>query len=108
MPDVSGSGFMTFLSQYGIWILMFGVLIVLMIVPQRRRKKQMQQMMDNMKPGKMVKTIGGIYGKILAVKDDLVTIEVLPDKTRMVFAKGAIATVEDAAEGAEENTLEKK
>lgn len=107
MPSLEGSGFMGFLSQYGIWILMFGVLIVLMIVPQRRRKKQMQQMMDSMKPGKMVKTIGGIYGKIVAVKDDLVTIEVLPDKTRMVFAKGAIATIEDAADGVEENTLEK-
>ena len=107
MQDLTGSGFMTFIQQYGIWILMFAVLIVLMIVPQRRRKKQMQQMMESMKPGKMIKTIGGIYGKIIAVKDDLVTIEVLPDKTRMVFAKGAIATVEDAAEGAEENSLDK-
>ena len=96
-----------FITQYGIWILMFAVLIVLMIVPQRRRKKQMQQMMESMKPGKMVKTIGGIYGKIAAVKDDLVTIEVLPDKVRMVFAKGAIATVEDA-QTEDENSLDKK
>ena len=107
MPDVADSGFMGFISQYGIWILMFGVLIVLMIVPQRRRKKQMQQMMDSIKTGKMVKTIGGIYGKIVAVKDDLVTIEVLPDKTRMVFAKGAIATVEDAQTD-DENSLDSK
>lgn len=107
MPDVSGSGFMGFLSQYGFLILMVVVLIFLMIVPQRRRKKQMQQMMDNMKAGKMVKTIGGIYGKIVAVKEDLVTIEVMPDKTRMVFAKGAIATIEDAATE-EENTLDSK
>lgn len=107
MPDVSGSGFMDFLGQYGFLILMVIVLIFLMIVPQRRRKKQMQQMMENMKPGKMVKTIGGIYGKIVAVKEDLVTIEVMPDKTNMVFAKGAIATVEDAATE-EENTLDSK
>lgn len=87
-------------------IAIFAVFILLMIIPQRRRKKQMQAMMDSLKPGKNIKTIGGIYGKIAAVKEDLVTIEVFPDKTRMVFAKGAIATVEDAE--VEENTLESK
>jgi preprotein translocase subunit YajC len=77
-------------------VAIFVVFILLMIIPQRKRKKQMQQLMDSLKPGKMIKTIGGIYGKIVAVKDDLVTIEVMPDKVRMVFAKGAIATVEDS------------
>ncbi len=70
-------------------IAIFVVFILLMIIPQRKRKKQMQQLMDSLKPGKMIKTIGGIYGKIVAVKEDLVTIEVMPDKVRMVFAKGA-------------------
>ena len=79
-------------------IAIFVVFILLMIVPQRKRKKQMQAMLESLKPGKMIKTIGGIYGKIVAVKDDLITVEVLPDKTRMVFAKGAVATVEDAEE----------
>lgn len=53
-------------------------------------------MLESLKPGKMIKTIGGIYGKIVAVKEDLITVEVLPDKVRMVFAKGAVATVEDS------------
>lgn len=100
-----GEGFTEFLTQYGWYIIIFAVFIALMIIPQRRRKKAAQKMMDSLQPGKTIKTIGGIYGKIMAVKDDLVTIEVLPDKTRMVFAKGAIATVEDAS--VEENTLAK-
>ena len=87
-------------------VAIFVVFILLMIIPQRKRKKQMQAMMDSLAPGKMIKTIGGIYGKIVAVKEDLVTIEVLPDKIRMVFAKMAIATVEDSE--VEENTLETK
>lgn len=74
----------------------FVVFILLMIIPQRKRKKQMQQLMDSLKPGKMIKTIGGMYGKIVAVKEDLVTIEAMPDKVRLVFTKGAIATVEDS------------
>ncbi len=89
--DIAGS-----LGQILPLVAIFVVFILLMIIPQRKRKKQMQQLMDSLKPGKMIKTIGGIYGKIVAVKEDLVTIEVMPDKVRMVFAKGAIATVEDS------------
>jgi preprotein translocase subunit YajC len=83
-------------TQYLFLGAIFVVFILLMIIPQRRRKKQMQQLMDSLKPGKMIKTIGGMYGKIVAVKEDLVTIEALPDKVRLVFTKGAIATVEDS------------
>ncbi|MGI5919219.1 MAG: preprotein translocase subunit YajC [Christensenellales bacterium] len=74
----------------------FAVIILMMIIPQRKRKKQLQELMESIKPGKMVKTIGGLYGKVVAVKEDLVTIEALPDKVRLVFTKGAIATVEDS------------
>jgi preprotein translocase subunit YajC len=83
-------------TQYLFLGAIFVVFILLMIIPQRKRKKQMQQLMDSLKPGKMIKTIGGMYGKIVAVKEDLVTIEALPDKVRLVFTKGAIATVEDS------------
>jgi preprotein translocase subunit YajC len=109
MPQIdpnAQSGIMGFISNYGLLIVMFVAIFLLMIIPQRKRKKQMQQMMESMVPGKQVKTIGGMYGKIVAVKEDLVTIEAMPDKVRLVFTKGAIATVEDAE--VEENTLEKK
>jgi preprotein translocase subunit YajC len=102
MPDGIGSSIVGFLP----YIAIFAVLILMMWLPNRKRKKQYQQLMESLQPGKMVKTIGGIYGKIAAVKDDLVTIEVLPDKVRMVFAKGAIATVEDSE--ADEKTMDTK
>ena len=83
-------------TQYLMLGAIFVVFILLMIIPQRRRKKQQQALMDSLKPGKTIKTIGGMYGKIVAVKEDLVTIEALPDKVRLVYTKGAIATVEDS------------
>ncbi len=101
------AGFLDSIGSFLPFIAIFAVFILLMIIPQRKRKKQMQAMMESLKPGKTIKTIGGIYGKIVAVKEDLITIEVLPDKTRMVFAKGAVATVEDA-EGAENEMEETK
>jgi len=84
----------------------FAVIILMMIIPQRKRKKQLQELMESIKPGKMVKTIGGLYGKVVAVKEDLVTIEALPDKVRLVFTKGAIASVEDS--DVPEQELERK
>lgn len=107
MPAGTGNGFMDFISQWGLLIVMFVAIFLLMIIPQRKRKKQMQQMMDNMVPGKQVKTIGGMYGRIVAVKEDLVTIETMPDKIKLIFTKGAIATVEDA-EVEDEKTIDKK
>lgn len=99
-------GFAQFMSQWGILILLMVGMVLLMWLPSRKRKKQQKEMMDNMVPGKMIKTIGGMYGKIVAVKEDLVTIETMPDKVRLVFTKGAIATIEDS--DIEENSLEKK
>ena len=51
-------------------------------------------MIDTVKVGSNVKTIGGIYGKIVAIKEDLVTIETGPEKAKIVFSKSAIATIE--------------
>ncbi|MCR5809247.1 MAG: preprotein translocase subunit YajC [Clostridiales bacterium] len=75
--------------------LMIGMFL-LMSIPQRKREKKVKEMLASIKPGDRVRTIGGIYGTVTNVKDDVVTISVGPDKARLVFARGAIATIEDA------------
>lgn len=83
-------------------ILLIVVLIVVMIVPQRRRDKKVKEMLNALKPGDRVRTIGGIYGTISSVKDDVIVLTVGPDKLKLVFARGAISQVEDAGV---ENTM---
>ena len=61
-------------------------------------------MLSNIKVGDNIKTIGGIYGKVVSIKEDLVTIE--SGQSTIVFAKGAIATVESA--DVEANEVEAK
>lgn len=85
----------------GSWMLlvMLGLMLVLffvMSIPQRKREKQVKEMLASVKPGDRVRTIGGIYGTVTNIKDDVITISVGPDKVRLVFARGAIATIEDA------------
>ena len=76
-------------------VLMVGLFLV-MSIPQRKREKKVKEMLAAIKPGDRVRTIGGIYGTVTSVKDDVVTLSVGPDKARLVFARGAIATIEDA------------
>ena len=93
----------SFFSGSGMFIIMMIVLLLVMIIPQRKRDKKIKDMLSSIKVGDRVRTIGGIYGTVTNIKDDIITISVGPDKARLVFARGAIANVEDAAV---DNTME--
>jgi preprotein translocase subunit YajC len=82
-------------------ILLIVIFVVLIIVPNKRKEKKFKDMMSSLRVGDHIRTIGGFYGKIIALKEDLVTMECGPDKTKLVIAKGAIATVESFEEGKE-------
>lgn len=97
------SGIQGFMSNVDMLIILMIALFAVMIIPQRKREKKIKDMLANLKPGDRVRTIGGIYGTITAIKDDVVTISVGPDKVRLVFIRGAIASVEDSPV---ENTIE--
>ena len=86
-------------------LLLIVVLIVVMIIPQRKRDKKVKEMLNALKPGDRVRTIGGIYGTISSVKDDVVVLTVGPDKVKLVFARGAISQVEETGV---ENTMEEE
>ncbi|NLW22733.1 MAG: preprotein translocase subunit YajC [Tissierellia bacterium] len=68
------------------------------IRPQRKREKQIREMRENLKVGDEIVTIGGIYGKVIKLKDDVVTIEVGASKTRMDVTRWAIGTVTNKQE----------
>lgn len=91
-----------FFTNGGLLIILMVGMVALMIIPQRRRDKKVKQMLAAIKQGDRVRTIGGIYGTVSSVKDDIITLSVGPDKVRLVFARGAIASVEDSPV---ENTL---
>ena len=96
MSSTLTSGVSSFFSSYGLLIVLMVAMFAIMIIPQRRRDKKVKDMLGNLKAGDRVRTIGGIYGTISAIKDDTVILLVGPDKVKLVFARGAIAQVEDA------------
>lgn len=99
MIDMSSSfveGISSFFSGPGLLIILMVVMFGVMIIPQRKREKKVKEMLSSLKQGDRVRTIGGIYGTISSIRDDVVTLQVGPDKVKLVFSRGAIAQVEDA------------
>ncbi|WP_020675624.1 preprotein translocase subunit YajC [Geopsychrobacter electrodiphilus] len=57
-------------------VLMFAIFYFLLIRPQQKRAKQHRELIGALKPGNQVVTAGGIYGKVAAVEELTVTVEV--------------------------------
>ncbi len=78
------------------YILMFVVLIVVfyffLIRPENKKKKKLEDMRNQLAVGDEITTIGGIVGKIVSIKDDLITFETGEDRVRMQVTKWAIST----------------
>ena len=62
-----------------------------MIRPQQRRQKEQRNLLEQIKKGEQVVTIGGIHGKVYEVTDDLVTLEIDNKGSKLSVSKGAIS-----------------
>lgn len=84
------------MEQYSGILLMLGFLAIfyfLIIRPQQKKEKKVKEMRNSLKVGDEVSTIGGIHGRILTVKEDIVVIEVGSDKVKLTMAKWSIGNV---------------
>ncbi|MEA5003179.1 MAG: preprotein translocase subunit YajC [Christensenella sp.] len=95
LGGLTGGNAMTLLFP----ILLIVIFVVLIIVPNKRKEKKFKDMLSTLRVGDNIKTIGGFYGKIVSIKEDLITFECGPDKAKLVISKGAIASVESFEEG---------
>jgi len=77
-------------------VLIVVVFYFLLIRPQRKKDKEVKNMLANLKVGDRITTIGGIYGTISAIKDDVITIDVGADKTKMIIARWAVRSLENS------------
>lgn len=56
--------------------IMVAVFYFFMIRPQMKKRKEIQKFRDAMKKGDKIMTIGGIHGKVNAIKEDTIIMEV--------------------------------
>lgn len=89
----TGGGF----TSIAFLVVMVAVFWLLFIRPQRRRMKQQQSLQASIETGDVVQTIGGIHGRVVAVLDDGVVLEI--ESGRMKVAKRAIASKVNPQDG---------
>jgi len=73
-------------------VLMFAVLYFIMIRPQMKRQKETRLMLEALAVGDEVITIGGILGKVNAIRDQNVIVEIAAG-TEVIMQKGAVTMV---------------
>lgn len=83
-------------GMFGFWILIFGAMYFILIRPQRKKQKEEEEMRSSIEIGDDVTTIGGIVGKVIAIRDDDETfvLETGSDKTRIRFKKWAVSSID--------------
>ena len=75
-------------------VVFIGAMYFFMIRPQKKQEKQIAEMRNNLMVGDEVTTNGGILGRVVHVKDDVVTLETGADRLKIKVRKWAIATVD--------------
>ena len=96
-PDASGGAatgggggsLVTMLVTFGLIILVFYFLV---IRPQNKKQKDAKKMLESVKKGDRVVTIGGMHGYVESVKEDAVVLRV-DDNTKIKFSKSAVSSV---------------
>jgi preprotein translocase subunit YajC len=67
-----------------------------MIRPQMKRQKEVRQFRESLSKGDKVVTTGGIYGKIVEVKETTIILEIAKDTHIKVDKNGIIKDMSDA------------
>ncbi len=67
------------IQQFLPLIIIFAIFYFILIRPQQQRQKKHKDMLDSLKVGDKVITIGGIFGIIREIKGDVFTLEISKD-----------------------------
>jgi preprotein translocase subunit YajC len=74
-------------------LLFLFVLYLLLIRPQQKRQREQQRMVAELEVGDDVVTIGGLHGRVKALTDDTMDLEVDADGTVLRFQRTSVGRV---------------
>ncbi len=92
-------------------VVMIAIFYFMLIRPESKRKKEAENMRSALKKGDYLTTIGGLYGRVVAITDQTVVLETSEDRVRVEFVKAAInqvGTLEEQAAAQQRGKKAKK
>ena len=84
-----GGQLITMLVTFGLIIVVFYFLV---IRPQNRKQKAAKKMLENIRRGDRVLTVGGLHGFVDSVNEDSVIIKV-DENVKIKFSKSAVSQI---------------
>ena len=84
----------SYISLFFTLALMLVLLYFMIYRPQKKQEKKDAAMRAALEIGDQVTTIGGIVGRVVAIKDDTFVLETGADRVKIRFIKNAISSVE--------------
>ena len=106
-PPVAGQAAPNPLIQIVPLVLIFSVFYFFMIRPQQKKQKDREKVLDSLKRGDKVITIGGAHGTVAGIDTEKKTVLVqVNDSTKITFDRTAVANIEKQETGDKLTTKE--
>lgn len=90
------------ISMFLPMVLVIGFMYLILYLPQKKQDKKDAAMRASIEVGDEVTTIGGIIGRVAAIKDDTFVLETTSDRVKIRFRRSAISSVEKLDMGKDE------
>lgn len=92
-----------------IYVAIFAALYFFMIRPNSKKKKEEAAIRNNLEIGDEITTIGGIMGRVVAIKEDedAIVIETGSDRVKLKMKKWCISSVDTVKEAPAQNQQKK-
>ena len=94
--DAGGLG--SFIPIIGYLVFFGGIMYLLVYRPQKRKDKKAKELMDSLQVGHKITTHSGIVGKVVNIKDDVITVESGVERTQLELKKWAVRDVDKPIE----------
>ena len=80
-------------SMLIVMIPLFLIMYFFMIRPQKKQERETNEMRNSIMVGDEICTIGGVIGRVSNIKDDILTLEINKDRTKMKVYRWAVREV---------------
>jgi preprotein translocase subunit YajC len=90
LAQAAAGGDQAMIYQVVMWVGIIGVFYFFMIRPQQKKQKDLKNLLNSLKKGDQVVTIGGIHARIYTVDEATITLE-LDKGVKLTVDKSAVA-----------------
>lgn len=80
---------MNMLMSYGPIVAMIVIFYFMLYKPQKKEQQRRKEMLDNLKKGNRVMTVGGIYGEITTIRENTVMLKIA-EKVEIEISRASI------------------